>query len=55
MLKYESQASGLGLGEALYDPKVYALMTTYFVLVLATNIVTVGPSPIAFPTTLEPH
>ncbi|EIW52796.1 uncharacterized protein TRAVEDRAFT_53236 [Trametes versicolor FP-101664 SS1] len=42
MLKYESQASGLGLGEALYDAKVYALMTTYFVLVLATNIVTVA-------------
>ncbi|KAL1943744.1 hypothetical protein VTO73DRAFT_4189 [Trametes versicolor] len=34
--------TALGLGEALYDPKVYALMTTYFVLVLATNIVIVA-------------
>lgn len=53
MLKYESQASGLGLGEALYAPKVYALMTTYFVLVLATNIVTVGQSTTTPTTTHE--
>lgn len=53
MLKYESRASGLGLGEALYDAKVYALMKTYFVLVLATNIVTVGQSTTTLTTTHE--
>lgn len=60
MIQYEAHVSRLDLWQALYDDKVYTRMTSFFVLILTTNIVTVGkstnPSPVPnVPVSLTTH